>query len=61
MPTLQIVKAANVDALPLPFRPVALFVGATSGIGQVHSLFHCVVSPTSLTTTYPIDMVRAQR
>lgn len=34
MPSLAVTKAANA-ATKLPFRPVALFVGGTSGIGQV--------------------------
>jgi len=33
MPTLQAVRAANATYRP-PFRPVALFVGGTSGVGQ---------------------------
>lgn len=34
MPTLAAAKAANA-ATKLPYTPVALFVGGTSGIGQV--------------------------
>ncbi|KZO91589.1 NAD(P)-binding protein [Calocera viscosa TUFC12733] len=33
MPTLQAVRASNATFRP-PFRPVALFVGGTSGVGQ---------------------------
>lgn len=36
MPTLAAAKAAN-SATNFAFKPTALFVGSTSGIGQVRS------------------------